>query len=367
MSGPIPRISGKVAATSLAGLSLACLLGVGLWRAAEASSDRTPEQPSGKADGQPDTIQSIRPRLAYEAKHGKAAPKLTQETKDYLLNLDSLYQMDYRAVGNTLLRPVKQRAAAFRALHEKSVKQFVSAEGFGMERMITFIPEYLEVPEAPPIKLAQSESYSESEAGDPVKLPRNTQANPIRLPFVEGLMGFHMNSERNFTNLAGFAFVSRDGRDRKAPLKFAFRPHQFRHVPEVDGANPLVHGRLGRPVKAKAEKAPKEKWVVQRIELISLLKHKEPVAYITKHLPRMDDLRKAPTRGLDGFEMTGLKSLREGETLVSDASVNRVYLLGALRASKQCLNCHQVQHGALLGAFSYELWRNPPITEEKGG
>ncbi len=354
-----PRAAGVAAAFGVA--ALASLLGPSLWQAHAPAKDRPGEA------GQPETVLAIRPRLAYEVKAGGAAPKLSPQSASYLENFEYLLQHDYRAVGNTLRRPTKQRAAAFRELHEESVKHFVNAEGFGMERMLAFLPGYLEIPEAPPIKLARTETYSESEAGDPVKLPPDAKpANPLRLPTLNGLLGFHAASERSFVNLPGFAFVSRDGRDRKAPLKFRFRPHQFRHVPEVTEHGLLPPGFVG--LARKSEKSPrKEKWTVQRIELVSLLKHKEPVAYVSAHLPRMDELRKAPTRPLDGFEMTGLKSLRGGDTLVTDASVNRIHLLGAVRASKQCLDCHQVPRGTLLGAFSYELWRTPPIVEDQGG
>ena len=40
-------------------------------------------------------------------------------------------------------------------------------------------------------------------------------------------------------------------------------------------------------------------------------------------------------------------------------------MLGSLRATKECQQCHSVEHGALLGAllgaFSYELLRDPQI------
>jgi hypothetical protein len=55
-----------------------------------------------------------------------------------------------------------------------------------------------------------------------------------------------------------------------------FRPHQFRRLPD----------------------APK-RWQVERLELISLLKHDRPVAYFSNNLPKMDELRDAPTRPLD--------------------------------------------------------------------
>lgn len=38
----------------------------------------------------------------------------------------------------------------------------------------------------------------------------------------------------------------------------------------------------------------------------------------------------------------------------------------SLRASKQCLQCHKVQRGELLGAFTYELQRDPAIVEPVG-
>jgi hypothetical protein len=304
--------------------------------------------------GEAETAETLRRRLAYEAKHGKVKPELTKETEGQLNNFESLLFRDYRVIGMQL---------AARELHDKSVQEFVGAEGFGMERMVIFVPKYLEIPNAPPIKLAKDESFSEADAGDPVKLPRDDSvANPLRVPTAGALLAFHTDGQRSFVNLPGFAFLPGTpqagrggfarprvpGQDRKAKLKMGFWPHHFRHVPDVP-----------RTVR-KDEKVPeKEKWLVQRIELVSLLKHEQPVAYVSKHLPRMDELRKAETRPLDGFEMTALASLKKGETIVSDASVNRMYLLGAVRAATQCLDCHSVERGTLLGAFSYELVRTP--------
>ena len=91
-----------------------------------------------------------------------------------------------------------------------------------------------------------------------------------------------------------------------------------------------------------------------------------PDAAIVPRLEQyMDELRKAPTRALTGFEERSLASLRNGEDLVTDATVNRIHLLGAVRAARQCLDCHNVERGALLGAFSYELRRTPPLVVEK--
>ena len=40
-------------------------------------------------------------------------------------------------------------------------------------------------------------------------------------------------------------------------------------------------------------------------------------------------------------------------------------MLGAIRAVKQCQECHEVKRGKLLGAFSYELFRDPATPVEK--
>ena len=102
-----------------------------------------------------------------------------------------------------------------------------------------------------------------------------------------------------------------------------------------------------------------ERWRIQSLELISLLKHAEPVAYVSNHLPRMDELRDAPTRPLRPFEKQALAALYEGEELRTETTTNRISMLGAIRALKACLACHQVERGDLLGAFSYTLLREP--------
>jgi hypothetical protein len=111
----------------------------------------------------------------------------------------------------------------------------------------------------------------------------------------------------------------------------------------------------------KVEPKDKERWALRRLELVSLLKHDKPVVYVSHVLPRMDDLKKAKTRALTPFEEAGLKQLQEGKDLVTAATTNRIHLLGALRANAQCLKCHQAERGELLGVFSYEMLRDPPL------
>ena len=101
-----------------------------------------------------------------------------------------------------------------------------------------------------------------------------------------------------------------------------------------------------------------------RLELVSLLKYDTPRAYMSKYLPRMEDLKKAPTRPLEPFEQQALEKLQQGEDLVSAEEGTRLRALGALRALRQCQQCHTVREGELLGAFSYTWWTQPSAAQD---
>jgi hypothetical protein len=110
-----------------------------------------------------------------------------------------------------------------------------------------------------------------------------------------------------------------------------FEAHRFRREPQAAGLR------------------------VQRLELVSLLLHDEPVVYDSAELPRMDRVRETPSRALDRFERHGLDSLREGEDIVFAETPEGVRMLGAVRSLKPCIACHGGSRGQLLGAFSYAL------------
>jgi hypothetical protein len=94
--------------------------------------------------------------------------------------------------------------------------------------------------------------------------------------------------------------------------------------------------------------------------------HPNPVVYLTDTLPSMEQVRYGKTRLLDYFEGVGLASLREGEDLFIAQKDDTLRMLGALRATKTCQQCHDAQVGDLLGAFSYTLRPSPaPQPETK--
>ncbi len=103
------------------------------------------------------------------------------------------------------------------------------------------------------------------------------------------------------------------------------------------------------------------RWRIVRLELVSLLKHGTPAVYSSEHLPNMEELTDVKTRPLTAFEANALDTLRAGEELTAQTNGNVIEMVGAIRASNDCMKCHEVPRGTLLGAFSYQLQRDPPI------
>src|SRR5262249_23112414 len=146
------------------------------------------------------------------------------------------------------------------------------------------------------------------------------------------LVTMHDAAALDFVNPLRMGYV-RD-RDHVA----GFQAHRFMTMPQLASIDP-----------------PRRSWQIVRLELVSLLKHEAPAAYVSKNLPQMDELKDAPTRPLDAFEQRAVARLRSEEDLVIDDSVDRIRMVGSLRAGKSCLDCHSVRRGNLLGAFTYEL------------
>ena len=72
----------------------------------------------------------------------------------------------------------------------------------------------------------------------------------------------------------------------------------------------------------------------------------------------MKELAAAATRCLDEFESTALEQLESGQELIVQTSSEHIRMVGSIRAAIQCLECHQVRRGTLLGAFTYRLGRS---------
>jgi hypothetical protein len=101
-----------------------------------------------------------------------------------------------------------------------------------------------------------------------------------------------------------------------------------------------------------------EMWKVREVYLLGLVKHPEPVVYLTDTVPNMNEAKEVPTREPDAFEKDGLETIKGGENLVIEKIDTRMRVLGPIYAGKGCVKCHD-QRGQLLGAFTYRLERVP--------
>ncbi|MBM81946.1 MAG: hypothetical protein CMJ78_15340 [Planctomycetaceae bacterium] len=118
-----------------------------------------------------------------------------------------------------------------------------------------------------------------------------------------------------------------------------------------------AHQAIEGPVLAKvAESYEQQEWKVVSSDLVGLLTHDEPVVYLTDDSFTLEDLADIETRDLTVFEKSSLVKLLDGKEIVTDRENEDILMLGAIRASNEkCVDCHDVEIGDLLGAFTYRL------------
>ncbi len=227
------------------------------------------------------------------------------------------------------------RGHALEEIHSSIVEHFINAPGFGVSRMSSVSRWALDNHRQPPQRLsAAREQYPASDRPGPLRsVSPPSAASGRRIDLVESdLWTSYEDGLRDFfaTEDLGLAI----DRDHVA----GFVPHRF----SIDFPN---HSGPERP-----------RWQLRRLELVSLRRFGRPMVYVTNEkLPQMSELQNTPTRELNAFEAAALDSIAKGEELCYEQQGRTVFALGALRAREQCTKCHEVQRGALLGAFSYEF------------
>jgi hypothetical protein len=308
-------------------------------------------------------IESMAERLSYETRaHEPAAAKRADAQTSNEIAKSAIgggfrtmepEELD-RMYGESLdSRFLKRRAKTLSLIHASYVTQFVNSPGFGVERGIgidsaermlsrTSAPlRSLAGKVQPPVPMNVDEASSAS-SDDLLRVDEqpSRQIEAFLIPQIESV---HHNAQLDFANILGYGYI----RDRAHVV--GFQSHGMTHMPSQ-------HNR-GRDLLAEKQQGT---WGARTVELVSLLKFDEPRVYLSNNLPQMDDLRAAETRPLDAFEAESLAALRDGATIQAGDFGNHVRMLGAVRAASQCMACHAVEHGALLGAFSYDFgFRRP--------
>lgn len=258
-----------------------------------------------------------------------------------------------------------RRARALADLHSQEVHEFINRAGQGLSRM----------PPPEPADLKSWGDYSdriESELvdskmlGEPLGHLEGEWRNEDRswlddkyftlsktgMPGKQVVENFHHGIRDGFAREDTLGYV--DSVDRTS----GFKTHRVR-LPDT------WNGNL-RPDERVVDPNSNIHWKANRIQLVSLLMHKEPSVYETDGLPNMEELSSADigTRPLNEFESNGLENLKNGKEVVVQPTTNRIIMLGAVRARKSCLECHLAKPNELLGAFSYEFLRKPVLSEE---
>lgn len=244
-----------------------------------------------------------------------------------------------------------KRASALRIVHSTYFHHFVDTPGVGWGRGIK--PGFGGLPESF-IELDDEAIQSEKDFSAAKVPPAASESPSIEqfpskwIPPVADFKTIISQHQNNFASIPSYGYGFAWDVDQVA----GFRPHEFL------GGSTFELSENYEQKRSQNNPA----WKVARLELVSLLMHDRPAVYVSKSLPRMSQLFKRPvTRALDEFETTSLTKLEEGENVVFRASPNKIEMLGAVRAVSQCRKCHEVERGALLGAFSYTLHRDPQL------
>ncbi|MCI0641232.1 MAG: hypothetical protein L0Y72_09120 [Gemmataceae bacterium] len=245
--------------------------------------------------------------------------------------LDAESKKRWEILDQNLARHQDQRAELLKALHEKTRKFFVESPGEGPRRPVWPNPDELLLDEV-------YKNGDPSQPGLPADFPVSPGETLTRVNADDEFHFYHDIGLSDFLHPFGFGYIK--DRDHVA----GFSSHGFRN--------------LGVPAHES------KRWRINHVQLVGILSHEQPVVYLTDKLPSMEQVRQGKTRTLDYFEEAALPSLRDGEDLYIVSKDDTIRMLGALRATKICQNCHDAEVGDLLGAFSYTLRPAPKETKQ---
>lgn len=310
----------------------------------------------------------LKPRLAYERKLAKSRALLTGTTEPVrqlsqmallieYLRYDMLNPFDENLPPDFTHQAFQELSAVHAGFVADFIAQPTTLDDFGNNRTLKmkivresdFSQERLDFMSRPPKAIPQPAALDKA-SGSPPDNDAELRADvaPVPpLPAVESASSILLTKEflreQNFENIVRFAPPATLGAVNSQLAARAFQPHAFTS--------------RRRPGDLKP-RGSQEKWILQRLELISLLKHDPPAVYVSQNLPAMSELVDAPTRAANAFEIAAISQLRRGEEIVTDVHPAELQMVGAIRALEECRRCHQVPRRGLLGAFSYRF-RSP--------
>jgi hypothetical protein len=260
-------------------------------------------------------IQARYPLESMEAR----VPSVDHELETILPSVEvNLQRQDALQSTKPIFSTYARRTEALKRLHERSLEVFAELPGFGVGRMVGFSEWAFKPSTFQQVGSRQQAPLEEASLGEYALEAESTDFKS------EKWLQMHQNTAINFASTDRNGYI----RDRQAVAGF------------------LAH-------QVEATPASIDPWKFQRVDLIGVLLGKAPRVYVSDQLPSMEKLHETPTRTLDEFEERGLQALREGEDLYQREFGDKLRVIGSLRNSKQCMDCHGKGRGQLLGAFSY--------------
>jgi len=243
--------------------------------------------------------------------------------------LDADSHKRWEMLDGKLAQSQDERAQLLKAYHEKTRRFFVRSPGEGPTR--GFVGEDSNDPEE--ILLGISYSNFVEQPGERANFSFSSNESLNRMKPDEDLFDNHNMALRDFLSPRRFGYV------KDLEHVAGFESHGFRGWINYD------------PESLRLK--------VQHVELVGILRFEKPLVYLTQGLPSMEQVRQGKTRSLDYFEQVALPALCEGEDLYIVSKDDTIRMLGAIRATKTCQQCHDARIGDLLGAFSYTLRAAP--------
>ena len=284
-----------------------------------------------------------------------------------------------------------QRSSALQQLHSDEVNNFINRSGNGFGRMeiprpspydlerrgryatrLQSRPIGSDLRSEPTVELETRMTLADEDVVTAQNLRARYEMSENGMPTQEMAQLFHRGTANGFANPDANGYV------KNVDEVAGFEAHRARFalktmLTEEDWDQSITGGarqlenlfnraEVEKPA-AEGKPAADVDWKLNRLQLVSLLLHDEARVYVSENLPNMEELSgtDVETRGLDPFELDALRKLREGEETVTIATPNRLLMLGAMRATNNCMQCHNVEENELLGAFSYEFLRDPKL------
>lgn len=309
-------------------------------------------------------FQSVRERMAFQGEHEIELPEILKSSKSKPRSRNPF---------------MYGRTGALEALHSEEVSSFIQREGQGFARMPLPTPYWLRPYSNYATRIETREIDSVLKAEPIVELDsvKDSKAGDV---WVYGKTGLPRNELMQYfhsTTTSGFASMQNIGLVRNIDEVAGFEAHRVRLSSDPQGftnANGLPNyfaasknrsDEAGLKLTKRLQPQKGIHWRTNRLQLVSLLMHDQPKVYVSENLPNMEELASEDieTRGLSPFESNALQKLKKGEDVVTQATLNRILMVGAVRANVSCLSCHSGKDKDLLGAFSYEFIREPRLKD----